>query len=339
MIVRRASEADLATIHALYGDFAAENPPADYQPVDWDEERREIEAIVRSELAFLAEADGGAVGYALARRKGPKLAYLSDLYVVPAARRRGVARALVHAVASAYRAQEVPYLNLNVDAANAAARAAYARLGFREESLYLVAETAELDSRLASGERGSSFGSIHVQSDDFPAVERSVRQFVPRLPGASRGSIVAPPRNGWIAVYDDVCDRDPRLLRRLARELSDRLGAVVLALGVEEGAVVRFVLLDRGRVVDEYLSVQEYYGPLPPGDVVALAANATVVSRLTGADAARVREAARHAASPAELPPARELLADLAAAIGIEGAGHGWADAPEVPGAVTVERS
>jgi hypothetical protein len=37
-----------------------------------------------------------------------------------------------------------------------------------------------------------------------------------------------------------------------------------------------------------------------------------------------VRAAARTAASPSELPPAAELLAAIAAAIGIEGAERGW---------------
>ena len=145
---------------------------------------------------------------------------------------------------------------------------------------------------------GPSFGSIHVQSDDLGAVERAVQQFVPRLPGGSRGSSVTPPHNGWITVYDDACDRDPSVLRRLATELSERTGAVVIAIGVEHEQVVRFVLFEAGRIVDEYLSVPEHYGPLPPGDAIALAANPRVVARLTGADPAVIRAAARTATSP-----------------------------------------
>jgi hypothetical protein len=150
---------------------------------------------------------------------------------------------------------------------------------------------------------------------------------------------VTPPRSGWIAVYDDVCDRDPSMLRRLAAELAERTGAVVLSLGVEHEQVVRFVLFEAGRVVDEYLSVPEHYGALPPGDVIALAANPRVVARLTGADPAAVRAVARTALLPEELPPPDQLLAELAAAIGIEDAGHGWADAPELEGAIVVERA
>jgi hypothetical protein len=110
-------------------------------------------------------------------------------------------------------------------------------------------------------------------------------------------------------------------------------------LGVEQDAVVRLIVFERGSIVDEYLSVPEFYGPLPPGDVVGLSANPRVIARLTGADGEAVRRIARTAAAPADLPPARELLEALAREIGIEGAGHGWAEAPEIEGAIRVERA
>jgi hypothetical protein len=127
-------------------------------------------------------------------------------------------------------------------------------------------------------------------------------------------------------------------LRRLATELSDRMGAVVLTLGVEDGQVVRYVLFERGSVVDEYLSVPEYYGPLAPGDVIALGANPTVASRLTGADPHRIREVARTASSPVELSPPKQLLAALAAVLGVEGAGLSYAQVRESPGAIVLDR-
>ena len=139
-------------------------------------------------------------------------------------------------------------------------------------------------------------------------------------------------------MYDELTDRVPEMLRRLARELSDRMGAVVLALGVEEGQVVRFVLLERGRTMDEYLSVPEYYGEVPPGDVISLEANPTVVARLTGADPAEVRRVAVTAASPNELPPADELAGAVGSLLGVEGGDHGYERAREIPDAVDVPR-
>jgi hypothetical protein len=214
---------------------------------------------------------------------------------------------------------------------------AWRRAGFFERARILEAPVASLEHRLG-GEREPSFGSIHVQTDDVDAVVRGVRQFVPRMPGNSQGSVVSPPRNGWVTVYDELADREPEMLRRLARELSDRMGAVVLLLGVEEGQVVRFVLLERGRVMDEYLSVPEHHGELPPGDVIALSANPTVVARLTGADPGEVRRVVRTAKRVEDLPPAPEFVAEVGAVLGIEGADRGYAHAGEVPGALWVSR-
>jgi hypothetical protein len=214
---------------------------------------------------------------------------------------------------------------------------AWRRAGFSERARILEAPVAALEYRLGD-EREPSFGSIHVQTDDVDAVVRAVRQFVPRMPGGSEGSVVSPARNGWVTVYDELADREPEMLRRLSRELSDRMGAVVLLLGVEEGQVVRFVLLERGRVMDEYLSVPDYHGELPPGDVIALSANPTVVARLTGADPADVRRVIRTGKRPEDVTPARELVAEVAAVLGVEGGEHGYEGAGGVPGAVAVPR-
>jgi hypothetical protein len=214
---------------------------------------------------------------------------------------------------------------------------AWHRAGFAERARVFELSVEELERRLGA-ERAPSFGSVHVQTDDLDAVVRAVRQFVPRMPGGSKGSVVAPPRNGWIAVYDELTDRNPEMLRRLARELSDRMGAVVLLIGVEEEEVVRFVLFERGRLMDEYLSIPDYYGDIPPGDVIALSANPTVVARLTGADPAEVRQVARTGKSPEDLPPATELAAELGALLGVDGAEHGYAAAGAIPDAVDVPR-
>ena len=338
MNVRRAGPDDLAVIAALWKEFGTEIPPPAHESVDEEKELDEVAEILGSGVALIAEDDSGtAVGFALARKRTARFGTVTDLYVAPAARRTGVATELMRQVVAALRELGVEQLDLDVQASNDLARSLYARWGLRDEMIVMTAAVADLAARLG-GEDRSSFGSVHVQSDDLSEVEKAVREFVPRLPGGSRGSIVVPPRNGWIAVFDDVCDRDPEMLRRLARELSDRMGAVVLQVGVEHEDVFRMILYEYGRIVDEYLSVPEFYGPLPPGDVVGLAANPTVVARLTGADPAAVRRIARTASAPADLPPARNLLGDFVAAVGIEGATHGWSDAPDIPDGVRIDR-
>jgi ribosomal protein S18 acetylase RimI-like enzyme len=339
MNVRRAAADDYDAIADLWRQFDHELPPPTHEgPANVEQELAEVREIIDSEIALVAEDEGTAVGFALARRRAPGYGTLTDLYVARDARRSGIGTELMREVLAAFREEDIQHVDLEVLASNNVARSLYARWGLKDEVVIMTGSVAALEEKLGTQEEGS-FGSIHIQSDDLSAVEQAVRQFVPRLPGGSRGSLVAPPRQGWITVYDDVCDRNPEMLRRLARELSDRMGSVTLLLGVEREELVRMILFERGRIVDEYLSVPEFYGPLPPGDVVGLAANPTVVARLTGAEPDAVRRVARTAPSPADLPPARELLAELAAVVRVEGADTGYADAPEVEGAVRIERS
>jgi hypothetical protein len=213
------------------------------------------------------------------------------------------------------------------------------RAGFTETARLLQAPVSAVEEHLGAKERASSYGSIHVQSDDVDAVVRAVRQMVPRLPGGSHGSVVLPPKDGWTSAYDELCDREPEMLRRLAKEFSDRMGALVLAMGVEEGAVVRYVALDRGRVVDEYLSVPEFYGPLPPGEVIALGANPRLMARLTGADPEAVRMTARTGEGLRELPPPEELLSELARLFGTDRGAFGYERAVQEPGGIPLART
>ena len=324
MTIRRATEADRDLLRTLSGEFALERPPPPYVRLDDEERLADVDKALAGGAAFVAELDGDPVGFALAFPR-PSEVFLEDLFVRPHVRRRGIGRALVQAVGAYGREREKAVMTLNVDTGNAEALGLYRALGFRDESLYLAADLSALEAALGTRAEGASFGSIHVQTDDAGAVERAVGQFLPRLPGESKGTVVVPPRNGWTSVYDELCDREPELLRRLARELSDRLGVVVLALGVERGAVVHYVLYERRRVMDEYRSLPEYDGPRAPGDVVALGANPTVVARLTGANPAEVRRVARTGKTPGDVPPARDLLRDLAAAMGVEGGDHGFA--------------
>src|SRR5919199_1206422 len=301
MEIREARADELEHLRELYREFFDERPPPPEMRVDLDHELGQIATYLDRDdhLALVAEDDAGeVVGFALAKVDDhPGFGYLADLYVSPGSRRQG---------------------------------AAYERLGFRPEALQLWAPVADVLRSASREPRGESFGSVHVQTDAIDAVEQAVRKYVPRL-GRSGGSMIAGPRNGWIAVYDELGDREPPSLRRLASELANALDAVTVSIGVEEGAVVRYAIFERGSIVDEYLSVPEYYKPLPPGDAIALGANPTVVARLTGADPRGFRETARTAATPEELPPPPELLEQIAGLMGLTGAGHGYEGAAAEP--------
>ena len=318
-MIRSATPDDLPLVRELFHEFAREIPDAPHRDDDSAEDLRKLEEAVGQDIVLLADD----VGLAVAEKTGERLGYLHILYVRPGARGTGVAAALTREVASQLRARGAEMLELEVLASNEGARAVYERWGFAPVELTLAAPLESLEQRGAARPIGPTFGSVHVQTDDTSAVERAVGRTLPRL-GRSGGTSVTGPRNGWVAVHDELCDRDPDVLQRLGRELSYSLAAVVLAIGVEDGALVRYTLFDRGGAVDEYASVPEYRGELPPGDVVALGANPTVVARLTGAPPGRVREVARTARSPEELPSATELVEAIAETMGVAEAGHGW---------------
>jgi ribosomal protein S18 acetylase RimI-like enzyme len=319
MTIRPAKQSDRELVRALWEQFEEELGGPDYLRESWEEAWSDLSETVRNGVALIAEEDEHAVGFVFCvlGDVGRKTAHVTDLYVAPEARSRGVGSALLAAIIEPAREAGLDHVSLEVLTRNNEARRLYARLGFVAVDVFMVAPLGAVAERLGSDDRPPSFASLHIQTDDEAAVERAVQQFLRRV-GHSARTEVSRESDGWVAVVDKLCDRDRSVQRRLGTELSDRMGVPVIALALEEETVVRYLLFERGRMVDEYLSVPTYYGDLNKADELSLAANATLVSRLTGADPATVRAVARVASSPSELPPARELIAQIAQLLGIE---------------------
>ncbi|MBA3843947.1 MAG: GNAT family N-acetyltransferase [Actinobacteria bacterium] len=312
MTIRRATEADEAVLRELWQEFEQEVPFPHGEPETWDEEWKDIRDDLAGGGVFVAEDEAGAVAVARVEAPSHGRAHLHLVYVRPRARRQGVAKALLRECVADARERGAATVTLEVLSTNASAVAVWRRLGFADAWLGMATGLDSLGSRLDEQELAESLAATHVQADDTVSVERAVAQFVPRLEAPDVRT-----NGSWIRVADPVLDRDREAHGRFARELSERLGAVTVALALE-GAVVRFRLYERGRMVDEYLSVPNYYGALPKGDELALAANPTLVARLTGADRDEVRRVARTADSPTDLPPAAELYAAIARLMGLE---------------------
>jgi ribosomal protein S18 acetylase RimI-like enzyme len=317
--IRRATEADRELLRELWEEFEGELDQPEYLRENWDDAWADLSETVRDGVALVAEENGRGAGFVFCvlGDRGRRTAHVTDIYVRPEARGTGVGRALLAELVTPARAAGLEHVSLEVLLANHDARRLYERLGFVPIDMFMVAPLAVFAERVATDERPASVGSLHVQTDDETAVERAVKQFLPRL-GRSAWTEVTPPENGWVTVVDELCDRDRSAQRRLATELSERLGVPAIAFAVEEEQVVRFLLFERGRMVDEYLSVPSYYGELNKADELSLSANPTLVSRLTGADPGRVRAVARVADSPSELPPARDLVAQIGDVIGVK---------------------
>jgi ribosomal protein S18 acetylase RimI-like enzyme len=316
--IRAVTEADAPAIRALWEAFEAELPEPDgFTPEIWEEAWADLSRHAREGVALVAEDDDGLAGYAFATALQGTRSHVTDVYVRPEARSRGLATELMRELAAGLRDLGAQWVSLDVLTTNRAARALWERLGFAEVQAVLATRLETLEERAgAEATEAPSLGTVHVQTDDQAVIVAAVERFVPRLYRSS-STVVAPPRNGWVAVHDEAATRQPELLSRLAGELSNVTGSVVLALGVERGRFVRLAAYERGSLLDEYLSVPDAYGPIAPGDAVALRANATVLSRLTGAEPARIREVARTAASAEDLPPAPDLAGALAGALGL----------------------
>jgi ribosomal protein S18 acetylase RimI-like enzyme len=315
MTIRRATAADKAGLQRLWDEFCAEVPePPGFPEEDWSEAWAVIQKDLENGSVYVAEDGGALVAVAHVRPPERGVAHLEWAHVSRDSRRRGVLRALLAEAVEETKAKGASLVTLEVLKSNGPAIAVWRRLGFDEVEYVMAAPLEALERRLAARATGPSHASTHVQTDDRTSVERALAQFVPRLESPD----VRDAANGWIRIADPLLDVDRDAQSRFARDLSDRLGAVVVALAVEQGAVVRFRLYERGRMVDEYLSVPDYYGRLPKGDELALAANPTLVARLTGAPADEIRSIVRNADSPEELPPAEELYTQIAGMMGLE---------------------
>ena len=311
--IRPASEADEQVLRELWEEFEQEVPWELEQAETWADEWPDTLDDIRTGGVFLAEDAEGVLGVARIESPVRGRAHVQLVHVRPRARRQGVAKALLRKCAQHARAQGAGFVSLEVLTSNEEARMVWSRLGFEEYARFMATPLDKFAERLDRKDAGDSRATTHVQSDDETSVQRAVEHFIPRLEAPDVGG-----SGSWIRVADPVFDRDREAHGRFAKELSDRLGAVTIALALE-GEVVRFRIYERGRMVDEYLSVPTWYGELSKGDELALAANPTLVSRLTGATRDDVRRIARTAETPAELPPAAELYEQIAQLMGLEG--------------------
>jgi ribosomal protein S18 acetylase RimI-like enzyme len=134
--VRRANAGDRETLARLLTAQLVEHA----LPAEPERIARGLDVALGSgspSWLLVAERDGEAVGVLLANRgasveKGGAALWIEELYVVPAARRSGVANALLEHLADAGRAAGIAALDLEVVPSQSAALALYALNGFKK---------------------------------------------------------------------------------------------------------------------------------------------------------------------------------------------------------------
>jgi len=136
--IRHATEADLDVMRRLWDESTAETTYTPYRGSPFEA------ALVTDHVALLAEEAGEAVGAVYANFATPHYGFVFGLYTRPDARRRGVALALMRAIAVAVRDEGRRYIVLSVDTPNHAARALYDRLGFVDAARVLRVDVETL---------------------------------------------------------------------------------------------------------------------------------------------------------------------------------------------------
>ena len=130
--VRAAGPADAPAVAELLIEFNGEGLPAEALA-------RRMEEVRGLETAFLGEWEGEAAGV-LVLRTTPTLsgaddwAEITEMYVRPQFRRRGIGRALMEAALDYGRQRGCREFHLLVDPSNKAGQAFYAELGFQVDS-------------------------------------------------------------------------------------------------------------------------------------------------------------------------------------------------------------
>jgi ribosomal protein S18 acetylase RimI-like enzyme len=141
MEIRRATPDDEPIMRLLWDEFTAEATYTPYPGSPFSE------SLLTDHLVFLAQDGGEPVGCIYANLPSDHYGYVFGLYVRPEARRRGLARRLMNAVADALHDSGRRYAVLSVDTPNTAARSLYNDLGFRDSARTLRIDIDELRSK------------------------------------------------------------------------------------------------------------------------------------------------------------------------------------------------
>jgi len=100
MTIRPAQKNDQELIRELWVAFEAELPGPDYLRESWEDAWSDLARTVGEGVALIAEEDGRAVGFVFCvlGDRGRKTAHITDIYVLPDARNKGIGRALLAAI-------------------------------------------------------------------------------------------------------------------------------------------------------------------------------------------------------------------------------------------------
>lgn len=152
MLIRKARSKDVKGIAKLYLQFWKAHPGVDplitprKKPTMKGETKAAAKDIrKRNEYYFVADDNGNIAGYIeLCIKKNHKIfkvrkyGYINSIVVDRKYRGKGIARMLVNHSARFFRQKKLKYLRLNVYFSNKAAQKVWSKIGFRNESMFML---------------------------------------------------------------------------------------------------------------------------------------------------------------------------------------------------------
>lgn len=100
---------------------------------------------------------------------------------------------------------------------------------------------------------GAFITNFHVMSHSSNMTTEVMREI------AKSGFHVTSMKKGWVSVFDESANQEPKEMKRIASELSARLQTAVVAFLVHDSDIFLYLIYDRGRCVDEYNSTPDYF--------------------------------------------------------------------------------
>src|SRR3989442_3031679 len=173
MNIRPATKNDQGLIHELWTEFEAELPEPEYLRESWDDAWSDLSQTVREGVALIAEEDGRAVGFVFCvlGDRGRKTAHVTDIYVRPDARNKGIGRALLAEIIDPARSAGLDHVSLEGLISNSNARRLYERLGVMPMDLFMVAPVDALADRLGRDRRPPAVRALDGQTDARAGVQ------------------------------------------------------------------------------------------------------------------------------------------------------------------------
>jgi ankyrin repeat protein len=103
---------------------------------------------------------------------------------------------------------------------------------------------------------GASFANCHVRTSEKTTCTSALKSAI-----RSR-AMLTEPKNGWVTVYDETSEsQDVNELRRIGKTISSKLKTTVFCFMVHDSDVFLFLLFDKGKLVDQFDSRPDYFGP------------------------------------------------------------------------------